>query len=217
MKNSEAIQSEKPAKLSFNVAQSYLEMARAIFVDGKIDICCLKESHASDADMTCNTGFALLAHTYIFSYMAINAFVTGHLGRIWAKPTSPLNAKYPGAKNLTELLKSRGKLSQLSNCVTELCCQLKLTPLHTANRKLWADLLEVVKVRRDFLTHPKPDPAEFNRIVGDVVRNDSWEFPSKVAEEIIGYFYAAQKREEPAWIRRNTEYRFVIVQLLPSR
>ena len=213
MKTSESSQGKsKPMKLGFNVAQSYLEMARAIFADGIIEIRRSTESHASDADLTCNTGFALSAHTYIFSYMAINAFVIGHLGRIWEKPTSPLKAKYPDAKNVAELLK--GKLWKLNDCVTELCWQLKLTPLQTANPQLWADLLEVVKVRRDFLIHPKPDPVEFNRIVGGVFGKDSWEFPSKVAEEVIGYFYAAQKREEPAWLRKNTEFRFEAIRVL---
>ncbi len=199
-------------KLSFNPPQSYLEMARAIFVNGKIHIHHRSDHPDSQADMTCNTTFALLAHTYVFSYMAINAFVTEKLASTWQEPNSPLRAKYTEAKHFTDLL--RGKLSKLNDGITELCCQLQLTPLHTADPKLWKSLLEVLKLRRDFLIHPKPDAVEFNRVIGDATSKDSWEFPSRVAEEVIGYFYVARKCPKPDWLKENTEFRFEGVRAL---
>ena len=215
MKTSESDQDENTLhKLSYNPPQSYLEMARAIFVDGQIRIHHSREGDASQADMTCNMVFALLAHTYIFSYMAINAFVTERLARIWQEPNSLLKAKYTDAKEFADLLNVRGKLSQLNNCINELCCQLQLTPLHTDDPKLWKNLLEVVKLRRDFLTHPKPDPEKFDKIIGDAINKDSWEFPSRVAEDVIGYFYASQKDREPDWLRKNREFRFEGIRAL---
>ena len=162
--------------------------------------------------MTNNTMLALLAQGYVFSYMAITDFVSGNLWKIWERPSSPLKSKYPKANDFTHLLKR--ELRETKDCITELCIQLKIKPLHEANPKLWTDLIQTLKETRDFLTHPRPDAVEFDTIVGDAVEKHAWAVPAHIAEQVIRYFHVAQKRRPPGWLSANKEFRIEAIRAL---
>jgi hypothetical protein len=195
-------------KLSFNLAQAYLEMARAFH---NVRVCAPKGIFPKGVRSRNNTVFAVAAHGYVFSFMAVTAFVNGRLGESWEHPNSALRKKHPKCRNVIELLKH---LWTLENCINELCLQYKIKCLRDENPKLWKDFHEVVKRTRDFMTHPKPEQVEFNKITGDAFGKRSWAFPSKVAEEVIGYFYDAQGYTKPPWLKENQEFQIPIILAL---
>jgi hypothetical protein len=146
--------------------------------------------------------------------MAVTAFVSGCLWNIWQRSNSPLKSRHPKAKDFEHLLKT--DLRELKDCITELCVHLNLQPLHIAQPKVWNNLLQVVKETRDFMTHPRPEQVEFNKIIGDAFGKRSWAFPSKVAEETIGYFYDARKYTRPPWLKENREFQVPIILALSA-
>jgi hypothetical protein len=98
----------------FDLAHAYLEMARAhhgtpVIADSGTD--------SADKRITNNTVLALDAHGYIFSFMALNAFVSGALWRVWEVPNSPLKLKYPQANSFKHLLKTH--LRELKMCISD--------------------------------------------------------------------------------------------------
>jgi hypothetical protein len=75
-----------------------------------------------EMSMTNNTALALVAPGYVFSFMALNAFVSGCLWKIWELSDSPLKAKFSGASNFKHLLNS--DLKELKKCILELASNI---------------------------------------------------------------------------------------------
>ena len=71
---------------NYHVAKSYLDMARAV-----IDT----ELHRPRLGSTNDAEFGLVSCTYIYSYMAITAFVSGHLYTCWNRKDSDLKKNFP--------------------------------------------------------------------------------------------------------------------------
>jgi len=188
---------------SFNLAQAYLEMARA---HHRVPVVGRKGVDREKMSMTNNTVLAFVAHGYVFSFMAMTAFVTVCLWKVWEHPNSPLKSKYPKAKSFKHLLKT--DLKELKDCIKEACKHYGLKPLHTAEPKLWYDLLQVLKTTRDFMTHPTPDATEFDKIVGDALKKHTWAKPSQIAEQVLRYFYTNQTQKPPEWLKKNQEFCF---------
>jgi hypothetical protein len=193
----------KTITLEFDLAQAYLEMARA---HHDADVVGPSGVEVDEVTMTNNTAIALVAHGYIFSFMALNAFASGCLWQVWQMPNSPLKAKYPDARDFKHLLKTR--LKELKVCISELYPLLGVEPLDKADPKLWNKMLQVLKITRDFLTHPTPDVSDFNRIIGDAMGKHSWSFPTRIVEQVIGHLLKNQKKAAPNWLNENQEFRF---------
>jgi hypothetical protein len=92
--------------------------------------------------MTNNTVLALTAHGYVFSFMALNAFVTGCLWKVWRLPDSPLKSKFPIAKSFKHLLKTDLPFSHSrpdvvgvgSNCFCSVLNRIKHLPRYRQSR-----------------------------------------------------------------------------------
>lgn len=189
--------------ISYDLAQAYLEMARA---HHGAPVVAASGINPEEMRMTNNTALALVAHGYVFSFMALNAFVSGCLWKIWELPDSPLKAKFPGVSDFKHLLSS--DLKELKKCISELCEQYKLEPLYEADSKSWNDLLQVVKTTRDFMTHPTPDASDFDKIVGDAMEKYTWTRPAQIVEQVMRYFYTNQTHKMPKWLDKNQEFCF---------
>src|ERR1035437_7245270 len=86
-------------KFVIEPARAYLELARALH---HVPVLLPAGTASSGVTMTNNTMLALLAHGYVFSFMAITDFVSGHLWKIWELPNSLLKSKYPKANRSEE-------------------------------------------------------------------------------------------------------------------
>ncbi len=68
---------------------------------------------------------------------------------------------------------------------------------------LWEEFLQVVKVTRDFLVHPSPEPEKMNNIIGHVFTKRDWKFPSEVASKILLHFMKNTGSPVPPWVMHN--------------
>src|SRR3990172_5642559 len=99
----------------------------------------------------------------------------------------------------------RNKLKDLKSAINELCCQLKIQPVHAKEPNLWRQLNEVLKKTRDFFVHPNPD--EFNAFMKIAGEQNAWAFPSNVASGIIRYFYEQTGANIPDWLQKNVDFK----------
>lgn len=156
--------------------------------------------------------FALTVQTYIFSYMAINSFVTYRLHEFWEMENSPLKLKYPKANSFQHLLNT--DLRELKECIKELCNQLCIPQIFESNPALWDDLLSNLKLARHFFTHPIPDQEKLDEIINISMINSTWSFASDVAEKIMKYFYEKCNQPAPDYLTENKEFVFSGVKFL---
>lgn len=173
-----------------HVARAYLDMARSV-VDTKV---------YGDAATVENEDsiFALLGCTYVFSYMALTAFASAHLSKIWNDHSAPLRQKFADCANFDAVM--RGPLRELKDALKELALQLKVRPLHEAEPLAWQELTEFVKTYRDYFVHPNPDG--FSAHI-EAVGNLHYSFPSRVASEVIAYFFDATAAAKPEWVKQS--------------
>jgi hypothetical protein len=202
----------KSVNHSFDFVQAYLEMARA---HHHVVVRAPKGVSPKGLRMTNNTVLALTAHGYVFSFMAVNAFVTVLLWKVWELPNSPLKSNYPKAKSFKHLLKT--DLKELKDGLSEACLHYGVKPMHLADPQLWNEFLKIVKWTRDFMTHPTPDPIEFSKIIGDALEKHTWERPARIAERVIQYFYAAESQTPPEWLKQNKEFCFETIRALSAQ
>ncbi len=199
----------KEITLTFDLAQAYLEMARAHL---KVPVVSASKVNTEDVRMTNNTYIALIAHGYIFSYMALTAFVSGTLWKAWEQPASSLRVKYPNAESFEHLLNSN--LRRLKDSITELCLHLNLQPLAEADPPLWIELLQVLKKTRDFMVHPTPNPSEFHKVVSEAMERHSWGKPIEITERVMRYFFSRQPENVPSWLSKNEDFCFEAIRAL---
>ncbi len=191
--------------IALSPERAYLELAR---------------SSLGSAILTPNNGvtppniyLAILAQTYVFSCMAMSAFVNNYLGDVWERDDKPLQTEYPKAKDLSDLLK-KSDLRELPKAINALCKHLHIQPIHESKPELWKDFEHALRRTRNFLVHPCPDDELVNEILGGAMAKYAWVFPSKVAEQVIAYFFDAQLFEVPTWIRENQEFTIKEIQAL---
>lgn len=204
----------KQQNFQFSLEKAYLEMARASF-----SIKCIREDGKGLPEgffMTNNTLFALTAQTYIFSYMALVAFVNLQLGMLWKISDSPLRKKYQKAKDLNDLLKHT-KLRELKEAIKELCTQYEITHINKNNSALWNDLNQFVKETRDFMVHPKPDKIMFQKIMERTLNKLNVDFPVNVVQNIISYFYYSRRLIIPKWVKTNQEFKYPEILALSTK
>lgn len=193
--------------IRFEPERAYLEMARAA-----LPVAILKpnlpesaeEPDWSSLSATPNTLLAILAQSYVFSYMAVTAWANKQIGVLWKEADRPIQKLYPEANSLGELLNR--ELKQLKDVLKAISEVHNIKPLHEAEPRIWNDLLQVVERVRHFLTHPVLNQDEFDEIVGEAGTRRSWEFPSTVAEKTIAYFYDANGYPVPDWVHENQEF-----------
>lgn len=169
------------------VTKAYLDMARSVISNPLHGD---KESTATDDAI-----FSLMSCTYVFSYTALTSFCVEHLHALWAKEPSPLKVKYPNCSTFAQLM--AGPLREMKVALRELSIQLEVPRLHVALPNTWRELNELLKGYRDFFVHPNPDG--FHDYM-EATTDTEWGFASRVAAEIIGYFYQARNLEVPPWV-----------------
>lgn len=170
-----------------HVAKSYLDLARAVIdtqVYGKPDL-------PNNEDVL----FALMSCTYIYSYMALTAFCASHLHQLWVQDPSPLREKFKNYKDFEHLM--AGPLKELKKALNELSVQLGIGCLHKGRPSTWRELNELLKAYRDYFIHPNPE--RFHDHV-EAAGSLQWVFPSRVASEVISYFFEATNADVPVWV-----------------
>ena len=151
-------------------------------------------------------------HGYIYAYAAIVAFATEQFSKMWNNPNSKFRRKYNKAPNLSVLL--RNELAELKDALKELSEIKGFKHLHVADPALWDDLLQVVRVARNFYLHPKPDPKEFSHIVGLTHTKKTFSYPSDVASKVISYYISSMGFVVPDWVYNSTEFRIQSVEAI---
>lgn len=139
--------------------------------------------------------FSLMSCTYVFSFMALQSFCASHLYKFWIKDNSDLREQYPEITNFEGLM--AGPLKEVKKALQELCSQLRIEPLHKAKPQAWRELNELLKRYRDYFVHPNPE--SFHEHV-EATGNIEWAFPSRVAAEIMSYFFEATRQPVPDWL-----------------
>lgn len=124
--------------LQIHMTQAYLEMARywSMVAD------------AQDRQETINALYAIFAHTYIFSYLAVQAFVAYRLHEFWKSPTATLKDRYPAHTTFDLLMKRQDGLGELKKAIKELCTQYGIPGIHEADSQLWTDFTNFVREAR---------------------------------------------------------------------
>lgn len=90
-----------------------------------------------------------------------------------------------------------GPLKELKKALNELAAQLAIEPLHKAKPALWREFNELLKGYRDYFIHPNPEG--FHSHV-QATANLQWGFASRVASDIIRYYFEASGNEVPNWV-----------------
>ena len=96
--------------------------------------------------------------------MAVQTFAAEQLWTIWKADDQPLQRKYLNATNFEHLLNSN--LKEIKEQLKAMADILGIPPIHVNDPILWDNLLQVVKVTRDFLSHPSLEPDKVNSIMG---------------------------------------------------
>ena len=190
--------------------KAFLEEARSL-LGTKI----LKPSNdpiPDDAEVPSNIIFASIAQTYIFSYLAVLAFATENISGIWRDDNDRIREMFPNAKNLDHLLNS--DLKEIKELLKTICYFHNIKPINDEEPDLWNEFMQVVKVTRDFFSHPIPDEHKFDKIVGEVFAKRSWRYASSVAENIISYFYKKKNLEVPDWVKENQDFKIETIRAL---
>lgn len=176
--------------MKIHVTKSYLDMARSV-IDTAVH---------GDKEKTMGEDalFSLMSCTYVFSFMALTSFCSSHLHSFWVVENSKLREKYSSCSDFKALM--AGPLKEIKLALRELCTQLKVQELHIARPKAWRELNELLKGYRDYFIHPNPE--SFHNHV-EATGNLEWGFPSRVAAEIISYFFEATQQQVPPWINKS--------------
>ena len=177
--------------MKIHVTRAYLDLARVV-IDAQI--------HGNpDAENSEDVIFALMSCTYIYSFMALTAFSSSHLHEIWIQNPSKLKIKYKNCDTFEQLM--AGPLKELKVALNELSTQLGITPIHKSKPAKWRELNEMLKGFRDYFVHPNPE-AFHNHVQATV--SLKWAFPSKLASEIIGYYFQETGKEIPSWVSKSS-------------
>ena len=93
-----------------------------------------------------------------------------------------------------------GPLKELKIALRELCEQMNIKKLHEARPKEWREINELLKGYRDYFVHPNPE--NFHQHL-KATGNTEWGFPTKVASQIIGYYFEATDKDIPLWVLQS--------------
>ena len=143
--------------------------------------------------------FGLMSCTYVYSYEAIVAFVSGQLYRHWKQEDSLLRKKYPKYDSFNDLM--RCEFGEIKNGLKELCYALNMRPHHEGAPQLWNTLNDFLKRYRDWFIHPTPEG--FNESF-DKVGNKQWMLASNTAVEVIGYYFDEVNHPRPDWLKKGS-------------
>ncbi len=179
------------------VTKSYLDMARCF--DGA-QVC--RDSNEVSENSVFTQEFAMVSCVYIYSYLAITAFVSEQLYEIWRKPSNKLREKYSSFEDFKDLMWS--KFRDMNRALKELAQSNCITPIHEAKPKLWHELNTFMREYRNYFAHP--DPESFRKFVTEISGHDLNLGP-RVATEIIRYFYTATETPVPGWAFRARDSR----------
>ena len=175
----------------YHIAKSYLDMARAV-----IDT----ELHEQKSGSKNDAFFGLMSCTYVYSYVAIVAFVSGQLHRRWKQEDSQLRKKHhPKYGTFNDLM--RYEFGEIKDGLKELCCELNIPPHHKGAPQVWNALNDFLKKYRDWFIHPTPEG--FNESF-DEVGNKQWMFASNTAVEVIGYYFDEVNCPRPDWLKKGS-------------
>ena len=179
--------------MQIKVTKAYLDMARCFH---GTEIC-------SDADKVSENAmfdeeFARVSCIYIYSHMAIMAFVGEQLYDVWKKPDNMLRRKYPKSDNFKDLMEF--DLRDPKCALKELACIHGISPIHKAQPEIWRELNQFLRKYRNYFVHP--DPQSFPEILTNI-SGQKLNLGPRVATEIIMYFYTATETPFPAWLSKR--------------
>ena len=175
--------------MQYRPPKSYLDMARAVI---GADLSDPKDLSKNDAI------FGLMSCTYIYSYMAITAFVSGQLYRRWNPENSRLRRKYPKYSDFQELMKC--EFREIKHALKALCDELGIRRHDKGSPQAWGYLNQFLKEYRDWFVHPTPEQFDANF---KEVAERQWGFASHTAAEVIGYYYDELGESRPEWLRKG--------------
>lgn len=139
--------------------------------------------------------YSLMSCTNVYSFMALTAFVSSHLHKLWDEPNSKFKEEFSQYDSFEKLMET--EFRELKKSLNELAKQSNIKPLHQAKPEAWRKLNELLKGYRDFFIHPHPE--KFSEQL-DATGNLPWNFASNLAEEIIEYFFVATGSKVPPWL-----------------
>lgn len=175
------------------VTKSYLDMARCF--DGA-QVC--RESSKASENSVHDEEFARVSCVYIYSYLAITAFVSEQLYEIWRRPNNKLREKHPSFESFRDLMSS--KFRDTNRALKELARSNCITPIHEAKPRLWQELNTFLREYRNYFAHP--DPEIFSEVI-DGISCLQLNLGPRVATEIIKYFYTATGTPVPTWLSKR--------------
>lgn len=195
------------SKITYDVAQCCLEMARAVYTEvhlpGAKQVPLNKE-----VNLRSQMGFLITSLTIIYSYLAIEAFVNWHLYKIWqrsrdtsGKAYGPFYQEYGQINEFTKLKDT--DLGDLKKRIKVLCDNYEVRHIHKSKPKLWRDFNELLKEARNFTSHPFPDPAKFQEYMKTIQEEHELGKWAKIAEEVISHFFESKNKDLPNWLSRN--------------
>jgi hypothetical protein len=192
-------------EINYQIERAYLELSRSHLMS-KVLLGENEKETNPDFKIPPNATLALVAQGYVFAHASITAFVASRLYVEWKKEGHPTEHKA-----FEEHLRSnfRGELKEL---IKELCRKWDIKPLHEADPSLWRELNSVITYARDYFMHPTPTTDLFRDVMNLTHKTRTWHTPSKVASEVISYFYSSKGRDIPEWVTQNKEFRIETIR-----
>jgi hypothetical protein len=165
----------------------------------------------------------------LYSVLAVESFINYQLYQLWSesrdchKACEDLQKANPGlrvAPTLNEFyekygtveefeqLKEKREIRELGERIKLVCKYLNVRPIHEANPKLWEKLLALLQGQRHFLVHPYPDPSAVQKRLTHILTREPLETHPSTATAVIRHFYEERGQCPPAWLEKNTSFRF---------
>ncbi len=196
-------------KFKYDLAQCYLEMARASY-GAKIHTRHRNTDTFSQTELNirAQSSFLTATLTIIYSYLAIEAFVNNELYYIWEESRRTDGNKYPDFHNRYghiaefERLKEED-LKSLETRIKVLCTNYQIQPISTDDNQLWERLTVLLKRARNFIIHPFPDPSKFQKIMKTIQEEQKYRKWTEIAEKVIRYFLEKLNRPVHPWLEHN--------------
>ena len=188
--------------IEFRLGRAYLDMARssinAMVMDGNGE-------KLPAWRLTPDTRWGLMAMTYIFSVMAVEAIVNYQLNYDWERASSGLRSKFPNRPSF-ESLKAEREIRDLPRRVKLLLDLHHIPRIEATNPTLWRDFTAIVNEVRHGMMHPTLAQVD-SPVMREAAQQKPWSFAPGVASQVIAYFYETGKTELPQWVTESTQFR----------
>jgi len=206
-------------KFTYNLTQSYLEIARAALtqIHGNVPA---GEPAPEPSSELAGAVFSVMSMTIVYSFLALESFLNYQLYRLWQRR----HDRSEEAQRFLQLLgderdfirlKKRSAVREVPERLKTLCKLFAYPAPPEAMPEIWNKLRQLVEASRHFVIHPYPDEEYFGQNMRRIMLETESGAYVLVVEEVLTFLYKSSGSSVPSWVHRNELLEIERVKLLP--